>query len=626
MNKKLAILGLIIILLFTSFFIYPVNGIKTMALIKGKYKYDGNYIIDIPGYTTVKEFKRNVLSLFKVKVEGVTKEDKEYIKTGDVIKVGGQTYTAVVTGDIDGDGKCTYKDILMEQWIYDNPNSDFVEYANMIKSRRRSRGSTNASSGEIIQTSIDVLESMLSTGRGMHYGTAGIWKDIEKSASSDSYVCATYVAVVLYESGALTEDQINKFNYHYTGAGGIPDMLEDAGWYQVSVEEAEPGDVINVYGYHVLIYAGGDDCYDETCAQDFYMSTPRNLWPAYKNDSRTQVWRAPYTNSSTSEKLKTTLDDARTTAISASGGDWAIYAESLSYNEQATSNNMKMQAASLIKLFIMGAVYEDYDNLKSRYSSIDNDLYNMITVSDNTAANNLVTLLGNGDSSVGRDKVTKYCSSHGYTASSMGRMLLDSTATGDNYTSVSDCGKFLKSVYKGELSHSKDMLNLLRQQQRQNKIPAGIPGVKVANKTGELSDVENDAAIILTDKPYILVVMSQGLSNTSMARTQIQSISKKVYEYFKNSDGNNSSGKKTVVIDAGHQAHGDSSQEPIGPGATEMKPKVADGTQGVATGIPEYELTLALAKKVGAILEQKGYNVIQIRTSNNVNISNSERA
>ena len=532
MNKKIATLGLIIILLFTSFFIYPVNGIRTMALIKGKYKFDGNYIIDIPGYTTVKEFKKNILSLFKVEVEGITKEDKEFIKTGDTIKTGGQTYTAVVTGDIDGDGKCTYKDILMEQWIYDNPNSDFVEYAKMIKSRRRSRGSTNASSGEIIQTSIDVLESMLSTGRGMHYGTAGIWKDIEKSASSDSYVCATYVAVVLYESGALTEDQINKFNYHYTGAGGIPDMLEDAGWYQVSAEEAEPGDVINVYGYHVLIYAGGDDCYDETCAQDFNMSTPRNLWSAYKYDSRTQVWRAPYTNSSTSEKLKTTLDDARSKALSASGGDWAIYAESLSFDEQATSNNMKMQAASLIKLFIMGAVYEDYDNLKSKYASIDTDLYNMITVSDNTAANNLVNLLGSGDSAVGRDKVTKYCSSHGYTASSMGRMLLDSTATGDNYTSVSDCGKFLKSVYKGELPHSKDMLNLLEQQQRQNKIPAGIPGVKVANKTGELSDVENDAAIILTDKPYILVVMSQGLSNTALARTQVQSISKKIYDYF----------------------------------------------------------------------------------------------
>ncbi|MCL2462366.1 MAG: N-acetylmuramoyl-L-alanine amidase, partial [Defluviitaleaceae bacterium] len=84
--------------------------------------------------------------------------------------------------------------------------------------------------------------------------------------------------------------------------------------------------------------------------------------------------------------------------------------------------------------------------------------------------------------------------------------------------------------------------------------------------------------------------------------------------------------KYTVAIDPGHQAHADDSLEPIGPSASESKAKVASGTQGVATKVPEYQLDLDVSLKLRDELTARGYNVVMIRETNDVDISNKERA
>ena len=83
---------------------------------------------------------------------------------------------------------------------------------------------------------------------------------------------------------------------------------------------------------------------------------------------------------------------------------------------------------------------------------------------------------------------------------------------------------------------------------------------------------------------------------------------------------------KIVVIDPGHQAHADSALEPIGPGSSQKKAKVSSGTASPTTGTPESAVALAVGLKLRDALNAKGVTVIMTRTTQDVDISNSQRA
>ncbi|MCD7880904.1 MAG: N-acetylmuramoyl-L-alanine amidase [Clostridiales bacterium] len=81
-----------------------------------------------------------------------------------------------------------------------------------------------------------------------------------------------------------------------------------------------------------------------------------------------------------------------------------------------------------------------------------------------------------------------------------------------------------------------------------------------------------------------------------------------------------------ICIDAGHQSRANTDKEPIGPGSSTTKAKVAGGTHGTTTGLYEYELTLEISLKLQTELESRGYEVLMVRTENDVDISNAERS
>ena len=81
-----------------------------------------------------------------------------------------------------------------------------------------------------------------------------------------------------------------------------------------------------------------------------------------------------------------------------------------------------------------------------------------------------------------------------------------------------------------------------------------------------------------------------------------------------------------ICIDPGHQGRANLDTEPQGPGSDIMKAKVSDGTRGVSSGIRESVINLNIALQLRDELQRRGYQVVMTRTSEEVDISNKERA
>lgn len=116
--------------------------------------------------------------------------------------------------------------------------------------------------------------------------------------------------------------------------------------------------------------------------------------------------------------LNDLIDRIQLTAapLESTGASVSVYAENLSDGARASINSSQMPAASLIKLYIAGCVYEQMDFVKEQevYAGETEELLRlMITVSDNDAANELVRKLGFGDASAGMEVVNEFCRLHG---------------------------------------------------------------------------------------------------------------------------------------------------------------------------------------------------------------------
>ncbi|MBU3159454.1 N-acetylmuramoyl-L-alanine amidase [Clostridium frigoris] len=84
--------------------------------------------------------------------------------------------------------------------------------------------------------------------------------------------------------------------------------------------------------------------------------------------------------------------------------------------------------------------------------------------------------------------------------------------------------------------------------------------------------------------------------------------------------------KKVVVIDPGHASITSFEKEKQAPDSTIMKIKEPGGAQGINTKTPEYEVNMAVAVRLKALLSKKGYTVMMTKTEKNQMLGNIERA
>ncbi|MGM0213828.1 serine hydrolase [Enterococcus sp. AZ109] len=225
-------------------------------------------------------------------------------------------------------------------------------------------------------------------------------------------------------------------------------------------------------------------------------------------------------SSATPEPKAEILDDSGLLANAAQVSYGVYYFSDDAYI--SNQNSISTPSASVIKVFIMSYILENNLDMQTMVNGepLGELTRRMIQNSDNSATNAIID-------QVGMDQLNSYFQSSGYMDTQLQRKMLDEQAISmgkENYTSLNDTMAFLKKVYQNKETYPyASMLELMQGQQIRTKIPSKLPAdISVANKTGELSGVENDIGLVLAgDEPFAIVVLSNGVISSEGMRNAI---------------------------------------------------------------------------------------------------------
>ncbi len=218
--------------------------------------------------------------------------------------------------------------------------------------------------------------------------------------------------------------------------------------------------------------------------------------------------------------------------------------------------NEVMPAASTIKIPIMVEVFRQMEegnfdlNRRVQLQASDRDwgsgdiagspvgveypvstlLTQMITVSDNTAANMLIRL-------VGRHNINK----------TMQRLGMQHTVLSDFIhtegwgvretlrTTPADMTRLLAAMAEKKLIDqwaSQRMIDILEHQEINTLLPEPLPEIPIAHKTGSFNDTLNDVGVVYASQPYVIAVFTTQLQSLPAGRQFIRRVSAMAYNHF----------------------------------------------------------------------------------------------
>jgi beta-lactamase class A len=154
----------------------------------------------------------------------------------------------------------------------------------------------------------------------------------------------------------------------------------------------------------------------------------------------------------------------------------------------------------------------------------------MITVSSNLATNLLIEKVG-----VENIRATV----HALNADGMNvlRGVEDNQAYEkglNNTTTAGGLEALLTAIADGravDTHASRQMIEILKRQKFNTGIPAGLPaGAQVAHKTGEITNIHHDAAIVYAPRPFVLVILVRGLADIKDSAALMVEITRILYQ------------------------------------------------------------------------------------------------
>ena len=175
----------------------------------------------------------------------------------------------------------------------------------------------------------------------------------------------------------------------------------------------------------------------------------------------------------------------------------------------------------------------------------------MITLSDNTATNEIMDMIG-------IERFNEFWKAQGYANISLGRKMLDFEAIKlgrNNYMCAGEAGRLLSSIARSECGHRDDcetIIDFMAHQQCINKLPSLLPAIPswagaeerrnmkpgtvlVANKTGDLTGIQHDVGVFtLPDgRRYVIAMFTGGLESDRCGIEAIARVSRAVYDAVK---------------------------------------------------------------------------------------------